>query len=91
MAITIFDFAISEDAADHIWRHRITRDQLYEMLEHRWVSIANRKGRAARWVVIGRDSAGRCIAVPVAPTDDPTVWRPITAWYCKPSEAAKLR
>jgi hypothetical protein len=91
MAITIYDFSISEDVADHMWRRHVTRDQLYEMLEHLWGSIPNRNGRAAKWVVIGRDNTGRCIAVPVAPTDDPTVWRPITAWYCKPSEAAKLR
>ena len=31
------------------------------------------------------------IAAPILPTDDPYVWRPVTAWYCKPAEAAALR
>jgi hypothetical protein len=91
MAIAIFEFEISEWAEDHFWRHRITRDQVYELLENRWICVGNRKGRVADYVVIGRDNSGRCIAVPVAPTEDPTIWRPISAWYCKPSEATKLR
>jgi hypothetical protein len=40
--------------------------------------------------VIGHDNGGACIAVPVEPTHDPSVWRPITAWPCKQSERAKL-
>lgn len=90
MAITIHDFDMGEEAEDHIWRHRIARDQIYEVLEHRWITIPNRKGRSADRVMIGRDNGGQCIAVPIAPTDDPTIWRPITAWYCKQFEAAKL-
>jgi hypothetical protein len=91
MAITIYDFDISEEAEEHIWRHHITRDQLSEVLDHRWITIPNRKSRAANHVVIGRDNQGRCIAIPIVATDNPTIWRPITAWYCKPSEAARLR
>lgn len=91
MAIMIYDFEISEEVEDHVWRHRISRDQLSEVLVHRWITIPNRKGRTATHIVIGRDNQGRCIAIPIVATDDPTIWRPITAWYCKPSEAARLR
>ena len=73
LAITIYDFDMSEGAEDHIWRHHITRDQVYEVLEHRWTTIPNRRGRTADYVVIGRDNRGRCIAIPVVPTDDPTI------------------
>ena len=91
MTISILDFVISDRAESKMWWHGISREQVYEMLQNRLVVVENRKNRAARHVVIGRDNNGRCIAVPVLPTDRSTVWRPITAWHCKPSEAAKLR
>lgn len=39
----------------------------------------------------GRDEQGRCLTMPIVPTDDPLTWRVITGWYCKQSEAAILR
>jgi hypothetical protein len=71
--------------------HRIDRRQVDELIANNPVIGANRKHRAAKFLLIGRDNNGRCIAVPILPTEDPTVWKPVTAWYCKPSEAAKLR
>jgi hypothetical protein len=42
------------------------------------------------YLVIGRDHGGAAITVPVEPTHDPKLWRPITAWPSKAHEAAKL-
>ncbi len=89
--IRIDDLRISERAESKFWTHGISRDQVYEMLQNERVVIENRTNRAAKHIMIGRDNNNRCIAVPVLPTDDPGVWRPITAWYCKSGEAAKLR
>jgi hypothetical protein len=89
--ITIVDVLLGDRAEAKMWAHGITGQQVRELLRNRMTVIANRKNRAADYVVIGRDDSGGCIAVPVLPTDDPTIWRPVTAWYCKPSEAAKLR
>ena len=77
--ITVLEFAIGDRAETKIWAHGISRDQVYEMLENRLIVVVNRRKRAAKHVVIGRDNNGRCIAVPVLPTDDPIRWRPITA------------
>jgi hypothetical protein len=82
---------ITRTAEEKLWSHGIERDQVAAVPEGRTVLARNRKGRAASHILIGRDAQGRCLAIPVRPTDDPTVWRVITAWPCKRSEAAKLR
>lgn len=89
--ITVADFQFSERADTKMWNHGIDFDQLREVLNHRYVVKRNRNDRSAEYFLIGRDNNGRCIAVPMLPTDDPYLWRPITAWYCKPSEAGMLR
>jgi uncharacterized DUF497 family protein len=89
--VTVAEFQFSERAAAKMWEHGIDFAQLSEVLNHPRVAVRNRKNRAADYLLIGRDNSGRCITIPMLPTDDPYLWRPITAWYCKPSEAAKLR
>ncbi len=89
--VTVTEFQFSERAATKMWEHGISFDQLTEVLNHPRIAVRNRKNRAADYLLIGRDNSGRCITIPMVPTDDPNLWRPITAWYCKPSEAAKLR
>lgn len=82
---------ITRTAEEKFREHGLERDQVAAVPEGQTVLVRNRKGRAASHVLIGRDARGRCLAIPVLPTDDPYVWRVITAWYCKQSEAAKLR
>ena len=69
----------------------ISPADITRVLANRHVITRNRKGRAASHILFGRDAKGRCLAVPIVPTDHPYTWRAVTAWKCKPSEAAKLR
>lgn len=89
IAIVGFDF--TERAEDKFWEHRIVREQVEAVLDYPWTVLRNRAGRTAPFVLIGRDDQSRCLAIPIVPTDDQLIWRPITAWYCKRGEAAKLR
>ena len=89
--IDIADFDLTHRIFDKIAEHGITIDQLQAVLEGHSVVIKNRRRRAASHILLGRDDQGRCLAIPIAPTEDPYVWRPITAWICKPGEAAILR
>lgn len=66
-------------------------NQTLSVLDHFWVGTPNRGDRAASHILYGTDDHGQCLAIPIARTDDPYVWRPVTAWYCKPREAAILR
>jgi uncharacterized DUF497 family protein len=70
--------------------HGIRPEQVDQILDEAFIVARNRKQRRAAYLVIGRDWGGACIAVPTEPTNDPTVWRPVTAWPCKAAEAARL-
>ncbi|MCD6030615.1 MAG: hypothetical protein K0S78_2789 [Thermomicrobiales bacterium] len=78
-------------AVEKLWNHGLTVTQARSVLGQSWVVTRNRRGRAAPYLLIGRDEQGRCLTMPIVPTDDPLTWRVITGWNCKPSEAAILR
>ena len=88
---TIAQLRITDSAIDKLWSHGLVPAQVRSVLSGRTVITRNRPGRVAPYVLLGRDEQGRCLAIPVIPTEDPLVWRVIPAWYCKPSEFAKLR
>jgi hypothetical protein len=88
--IEIADFDIDLDVAAHIWLHGLTDRRLYAMLDNRYVVRRNRVDRTAPFVLIGTDDQGQCWTVPIVPTDDPLIWRPIAAWRCKNHEAQWL-
>ena len=70
--------------------HGLSLRQVSEILENIHLILRNRKRRRGLYLVIGRDNSGICIAVPVEATHRATLWRPITAWPCKPQERALL-
>jgi hypothetical protein len=78
-------------AVNKLWNHGLTAAQARSVLGRSWVVARNRPNRAVPYLLIGRDEQGRCLTMPIVPTDEPLVWRVITGWYCKPSEAAILR
>ncbi len=89
--IVIWALDIPPEVEDHVWGHRITPAQLDAILDSRYLVAANRDQRAASHRLIGYNAHGQCICAPIVETHDPHIWRVITAWYCKKSEAALLR
>jgi hypothetical protein len=89
--IQVIQFVYSGRALDKMWGHGIIQKQTDSVLLGRSVIIRNRPHRAAPYVLIGRDEQGLCLTIPIVPTNDPLIWRVITAWFCKPCEVAKLR
>lgn len=87
---TIADFMFDPDNEDKIGRHGLTTSQVLQVLDSEHVVAPNRKGRRANYLIIGRDHGGAAITIPVEATNDPFVWRPITAWPSKEHEEAKL-
>ena len=84
-------FVFDDDNEEKFEQHGITARQVaFVVYGFEYQVRRNRNARSGLYLLIGRDSSGTCIAVPVASTDDPLTWRPVTAWYCKPSEAAQL-
>jgi hypothetical protein len=89
--IEIAELTIPAAVVDKLWNHGLRPGQVRSILSRRWIVARNRSACAAPYLLIGRDDQGRCLTMPVVPTDDPLVWKVITGWYCKPSESAKLR
>ena len=75
-----------DENEDKMWVHGISIDSANQVLEHPFNVVRNRKERRADFMIIGMDRQGRCIALPIEPTNDPELWRPITAWFCKKPE-----
>lgn len=82
----VADFAMDDVNEDEIAKHGISRRQLFEVLNASHHVKKYRRGRRATYMVIGRDRQGQCIAIPIEPTPDRAIWRPVTAWFCKPHE-----
>lgn len=83
-------FLIDDDNEEKITAHGLSVRQVVQILGNMHVVVRNRKERRGLYLIIGRDDGGACIAVPVEPTHEATLWRPITAWHCKPHEKAIL-
>ena len=86
----ILEFLIDGDNQEKFAEHGLTDRQVIQVLDSPHLVMRNRRRRRATHMVIGRDYGGACIAIPVEPTDERGLWRPITAWPCKRSEYARL-
>lgn len=88
--IAVKELVIDDGNEDKFAAHGILALQVLQVLEGVHTIKRNRKRRRATHLLIGRDRQGRCIAVPIEPTPYRTVWRPVTAWYCKAHEESWL-
>lgn len=86
----VADFAFDDDNIDKLWAHGVRPSDVLDVLESEYVIVPNRRNRQASHLLIGRDRAGRCLAIPIEPTYDDVVWRPVTAWLCKPRERSLM-
>ena len=87
---TIEAFWIDNENAAKFAEHGLSVGQVDQMLDSAFVTLRNRSDRRGLYLVIGRDHGGMCIAVPIEPTHQRGVWRPITAWGCKRGEQTHL-
>lgn len=82
-------FLFDDENVDKFNVHGLSDNNVDQILDDAFVVIPNRKNRRGQYLIIGRDKRGRCIAVPIEPTRDRNIWRPITAWPCKAIEEAR--
>jgi hypothetical protein len=86
----IEDFLIDDLNEIKIGSHGLSVRQIIQVLENKHIIIPNRKRRRGLYLIIGMDNGGNCIAFPVERTYNSSLWRPITAWFCKDSERTLL-
>ena len=82
----VADFLFDSENEDEMSAHGLTPRKVIQVLENRHIVVANRRRRRARYLIVGRDNSGACITIPIEPTRDPVVWRPVTAWPAKDYE-----
>ena len=61
-------------------RHGVVSDEVDQLAWNRCVFYENWRGEPGSVLMIGETNGGRLLTVPLAPTDDPTTWRPATAF-----------
>ena len=65
---------------DHIARHAVSREDVESVLNGEPRFYRNVPGRSATHVMVGLDSRGRVLFVPILCTEEPDEWRVISAW-----------
>jgi hypothetical protein len=79
-------FLFDDENEEEMAAHRLTPRRVIQMLENAHTVVPNRRGRRGHYLIVGRDNGGACITVPIEPTRDALVWRPVTAWLSKDYE-----
>lgn len=82
----ILHLAFDDENVEEMAAHGVRPRQVMQVLNNRPRVARNRKDRRAKYLLVGVDDGGACIAIPIQPTRDATTWRPVTAWYCKRHE-----
>ena len=85
-------FVFDEQNEEKFAQHGITVAQVdYVLYDSVAYVVKNRKRRRAQYLLVGRDSSGMCIAVPLERTTGKYIWRAVTAWPCKMHEEQRLQ
>ena len=92
-SILIKTFVFDDANCDEFAAHGLSDIRVDQVLQNDNVVIPNRRQdiHPASYIVIGRDNGGAPITIPVQQTQDPTVWRPVTAWTAEKWDLAELR
>jgi hypothetical protein len=87
----VFDLEIDEWNERECGQHGVTPLELFQVLDEAPLFFPNKRRHRATLLMIGPTGGGRCLTVPIAPTDRAGVWRPATAWRSTVAELAKYR
>lgn len=87
--VHIAELEIDNDNEGELFRHGITAEELFQLLDDEYRVFRNRRHRAAQVLLIGRTHGGRVLTVPIASTHIEGRWRPVTGWDATAAEKAK--
>jgi len=57
-----------------------SRTSVVQVTANHHISAPNPRGEERSILLIGESDGGRLLTIPLVPTDDPTTWRPATAF-----------
>lgn len=61
-------------------RHGVSAAEVVQVIGNRHITAPNRRGEPGSILLIGETDGGRLLTIPLIPADDPTTWRPATAF-----------
>jgi hypothetical protein len=76
----VADLIIDRHNREEMARHGVSRREVGQVLWNRGIVARNSHGEPGSILLIGETDGGRLLTVPLVPTDDPTTWRPATAF-----------
>jgi uncharacterized DUF497 family protein len=71
---------LDEHNLAEIARHGVSAAEVVQVIANRHITGPNRRGAPGSILLIGETDGGRLMTVPLTPTEDPTTWRPATAF-----------
>jgi len=83
-------FAWDDENEEELARHGLTLAQVDEVLSSTHLVQRNKRRRRATHRIVGRDNGGAYLTIPIQPTTDSAIWRPVTGWRSTDSERALL-
>ncbi len=76
----VSDLIFDEHNEREMARHGVVRYEVDRIIWNRHIISGNPRGEPGSVLLIGETDSGRLLSVPLGPTDDPTTWRPATAF-----------
>ena len=89
--IEINELEIDEENAKEMAKHGVSEARALSVLEMTPRVFGNRRNRSATHILIGPDSSGIILSVPVSPTHIRGRWRPVTAWESGQRDISRWR
>jgi hypothetical protein len=78
-----------DENEEHLARHDVTPQEIRQILSNRFITMPNLDEGQDRIYLVGETSGGRILQISLAPTIDPTTWRPVTG-FPAPEPVIKL-
>jgi hypothetical protein len=86
------EFEWDEVNEEKVLRHRVSPDDVDDVLTQRYAIFRNKRARRGTYQVIGRDLTGRYLTVIIEPGSHGFgSWRPVTAWESDDDEKSKAK
>lgn len=72
-------------------RHGVSESEVLQVMWNRHLTARNPRGEPGGILMVGETNGGRVLTIPLAPTDDPSTWRPATAFDASRDQYNLLR
>lgn len=79
---------LDEHNLEEMGRHGVSKREVEQVISNRHITAANPRGEPGSILLKGETDGGRVLTIPLASSDDPTTWRPATAFDASADQRA---